>query len=83
MDKIITKPGKGWVYLGSSVWEHESGTRIHLNGLVRLPDKQSFFSLYDSRVNSFGHYCIEVNGGNKRRGLMTWAVNLINTINIH
>lgn len=47
------KPGPGWVHLGDAVYEHPSETRIHVGGLVRLPD-MSFVSL---------------NGANNRRVL--------------
>ena len=70
------KPGHGWNHLGGSVYEHPSGTRIHLGGLVRLPDL-SFISLNKWPEGNDGWRHISICGGNRKRGLMAWAVNLV------
>ena len=72
MTKEELRPGAGWKHLAGSVWEHSSGTRIHLIGLVRLPD-MSFFSLNKYPECMDGYKMIRINGGNRKRGLMSWA----------
>lgn len=69
------KPGPGWDHLGGAVYEHASGTRIHVGGLVRLPD-MSFVSLNKWPEGNEGWRNISICGGNRKRGLMAWAVNL-------
>jgi hypothetical protein len=70
------KPGIGWKKLSSSVWEHISGTRIHIGGLVKLPDGD-FYHLSNWREAEEGRRQIAINGGNRRRGLMAWAISLL------
>lgn len=72
LDRFVMRPGAGWKYLAGSVWEHTNGSRVHLMGLVRLPNK-TFVSLnkYPECIN--GNKMIKINGGNKKRGLMAWA----------
>ena len=70
------KPGNGWKHIAGSVWEHESGARIHTLGQIRLPDN-TFISLYDWRKSELGRRLVRINGGNRKRGLMAWAVNLV------
>jgi len=71
-------PGAGWRYLAGAVWEHTSGARVHLMGMVRLPD-MSFVSLNKYPECMEGYRLIKINGGNKKRGLMAWTVSLLNT----
>lgn len=62
------RPGPGWKQLNASVWE-----RIHLLGMIRLPNMiwLSEFKFPESRdANKF----IRANGGNRKRGLMAWAM---------
>lgn len=74
-DAIVMRPGPGWQYLGSSVWEHTSGTRISLLGVVRLPD-MTFRYLTNLDEGREGWRFIAINGGNIKRGMMAWALNL-------
>ena len=67
----LKRPGKGWKHLGSCVWEHSSGIRIHQGGIVRLPDMQIV------RENRETDKYIKINGMNKKRGMMSWAMSLI------
>ena len=69
------RPGDGWQHVGGAVWEHASGTRIHMLGLVKTADGQ-VYSLNDWRSSEAGRRLVRINGGNRRRGLMAWAVNL-------
>jgi len=70
-------PGPGWKRLANAVFEHDSGARIHLSGLVRMPDKKTFFSLSRSPECRDGWKHQRVCGNNRKRGLMSWAVNML------
>lgn len=76
LDRLVLRPGLGWEHLAGPVWDHTSGARIHTAGIVRLPDK-THLSLYNWRENELGRRLVRINGGNKKRGLMAWAVNLL------
>ena len=68
-------PGIGWTHLGGAVYEHISGTRIHIGGMVKLLDN-TYLSLNNCHENELGNLLVAINGGNRKRGLMAWAVNL-------
>jgi len=72
VDRLVMRPGAGWKYLGGGVWEYTNGTRVHLGGLIRLPD-MNFKSLNNINDGVVGHFFIKANGGNRKRGLMAWA----------
>lgn len=74
---IILRPGAGWTHLAGPVWRHTSGVRIHTMGVVRLPDKTTHLSLSNWRESELGRRLVRINGGNRKRGLMAWAINLI------
>lgn len=67
------RPGIGWKHIAGPVWEHKNGTRIHLGGLVRKQD-MTFVSLNKYPEGNEGWRQIKINGGNRKRGLMAWAV---------
>lgn len=76
IDPLVLHPGAGWKSLGSSVWEHKSGTRIHVGGgLIKTPTGKCFW--LNSIIGRMGWQLIKINGGNKKRGLMAWAMNSI------
>lgn len=66
------RPGPGWKWLGSSVWEHTSGLRIHCLGRVRLPDGASRMWRYDEEIRAMRRQ-----GFNVKRALMVWALSLL------
>lgn len=70
--QLIRKPGTGWKYLGSSVWGHESGVRVHCLGFARMPDGAMHRSDGDRLAEGY----IRLSGGNRKRGLMMWALSL-------
>jgi len=70
------RPGPGWKHLNGPVWEHESGVRVHIGGLVRLPD-MTIVTVNKWPERKEAGYYIKINGGNKKRGLMAWAMNMI------
>ena len=65
------KPGPGWRLVAKPVYEHSDGSRIHLLGLCRLPCGTFV------RENDSARRFIQVNGRNRRRGLMAWARSLV------
>ena len=77
LDQLVTRPGSGWRHLAGPVWEHNSGARIHTIGLIRLPDK-TYLSLNNLQEGEIGRLLLRINGGNMKRGLMAWVVNLVN-----
>jgi hypothetical protein len=76
LNLLVMRPGPGWKYLGSAVWEHTSGTRIAVGGMVRLPNMEFVSGNKWPNYADMGR-CIKVNGGNRKRGIMTWALNLL------
>ena len=63
----------GWSHIGGAVYEHADGCRVHLGGLCRLPSGD-FIS-----ANGWPEYknmtrMIAINGGNRKRGLLAWAI---------
>lgn len=75
---IVIKPGTGWKHIAGPVWEHTTKARVHLGGTIRLPDK-TYRSLYNWRESELGRRLIQINGDNTKRGLMAWALSLINS----
>lgn len=65
------KPGPGWHHIAGAVYENRDGLRIHLLGLARLPDGR----VLDANGSEFfrAERFIQINGGNRKRGLMAWA----------
>lgn len=68
----MRRPGKGWRWLGSSVWEHTSGLRIHGLGRMRLPDGTSRHWTFEEE-----HDALRQQGYNIKRALMVWALSLL------
>lgn len=74
---LVMRPGPGWRYLASGVWEHTSKARIHIGGgMIRLPDK-THLTLCHWTDGELGRRLVKINGGNRKRGLMAWAMNLV------
>jgi hypothetical protein len=72
------RPGKGWKKLSNTVYEHISGGRIHVGGLLRFP-KGDYLHMDHWPVTQDAYLFIRINGGNRKRGLMAWYVALIST----
>lgn len=75
MSALILKPTSGWRQLSDIVWEHDNGTRVHCGGVVRLINGDHLF-LDHWNESVLGRLLVRINGGNKKRGLMAWAMNL-------
>jgi hypothetical protein len=76
LDRLVMRPGAGWKHLAGPVWEHPNGARIHTMGMIQLPDK-THLSLNNWRESEFGWRMVRINGGNRKRGLMAWVMNLV------
>lgn len=69
------RPGPGWQHVGSSVYDHSSGLRIHVLGMCRLPDGKVIYGETWPESKSLDR-CIRICGGNRRRGVMVWGLSL-------
>ena len=71
--RAMYKPGPGWKHLAGPVYEHGNGARVHLLGTVRLPG--GTFINHGARWHGHNMYqFIDINGGNRKRGLMAFAM---------
>ena len=71
--RFARRPGNGWKHIeGSAVWEHETGLRIHLLGMARLPDGQSVPWCFDDEYDAKRQQ-----GYNVKRALMVWGLSLL------
>jgi hypothetical protein len=73
----ITKPGPGWVLVGPAVWDHSSGLRVHSGGYC-IVDGEFRSGLCWPECQHLNK-CVAVCGGNRRRGVMVWALGLNST----
>lgn len=69
----VMRPGKGWRHIGGPVYEHSNGTRVHVIGVVKLPDGRYLHANKWPECIDAARM-ISINGGNRRRGLMAWAM---------
>jgi len=77
---LILRPGPGWKHLKGSVWEYKNGMRIHTGGLI-LRDSNGVIGPVDEFAHrSLLYRLIRINGGNKKRGLMAFAMNFVENI---
>lgn len=73
VERRVIRPGNGWKYVAGPVWEHQSGTRVHLGGFVKFPNGE-FLSANNYPECMDADRMIRINGGNRKRGLMAWAM---------
>ena len=72
VERIAVRPGRGWTHVAGSVYDHVSGVRLHLLGMVRLPNGDHVSANEWPESSSVWHF-VRCNGGNRKRGLMAWA----------
>jgi hypothetical protein len=77
LKRLVIRPGSGWKQLKRPVWEHCNGVRIHVSGLI-LRDIDGKIHDRERMQMSLLHRLIKINGGNKKRGLMAFAMNNFN-----
>ena len=73
VERRVMRPGRGWKYLAGPVWEHVTGTRVHIGGFVKLPNG-TFLSANKWPDSMEVDMMIRINGGSRKRGLMSWAM---------
>ena len=71
MTQAIRRPGPGWKEVAPAIWKHKSGVMIHLFGLARMPDGTPRWA-----GHRLADCYIRLAGGNRKRGLMMWALTL-------
>ena len=69
----IRRPGPGWRHIAGPVYDHETGLRIHVAGIARLHDGTLLSGTMWPEVRLLNK-CIRVCGGNRKRGVMVWAL---------
>ena len=68
------KPGRGWEHLGGAVWER-TVTRIHVgHAMCRMGGEWVPGEIWPVSFDVRRH--IAEQGGNRRRGIMVWALTL-------
>lgn len=55
------------------MWEHTTGIRVHTSGLMRLSNGEFASANRWPESQESARY-IKISGGNRRRGLMCWAL---------
>ena len=73
MNRSRMRPGGGWRHVAGPVWEHAGGARVHIAGLVKLQDGRYLHANKWPECRD-AERLIRVNGGNRKRGLMAWAM---------
>jgi hypothetical protein len=71
--KLPTRPGPGWRHVAGAVWDHDSGIRLHLLGTARMPSGV-WRRASEWPASGLADDCIRICGGNRKRGLMVWAL---------
>ena len=66
------RPGTGWRHVNGSVYDHQSGLRLHLLGVLRLSSGSIINGDMWPESRRVGWF-VRANGGNRKRGLMAWA----------
>lgn len=76
MKHDYVRPSVGWIHVHDAVYDRIDGLRVHIQGVCRLPDGRWFCGNErpeSSRLDRF----IRINGGNRKRGVMAWAADLV------
>ena len=77
--RLVMWPGRGWRQLKGPVWEHENGTRIHTGGLILRDPSGVIAPIKEWEHRKLLWKLTKINGGNKKRGLMAFALNFYAT----
>ena len=67
------RPGPGWSHAGCACFDHTSGLRVNTYGMCRLPNQRIIVGTTWPEYRKLDR-AIAVNGGNRRRGVMAWAM---------
>ena len=68
----LYRPGNGWKHMGGAVYEN-NGLRIHICGLIRKSNGEFLNGNRHPEIADMNRFII-INGGNRRRGIMAWAM---------
>lgn len=63
----------GWKHTGGAVWDHTSGIRIHVQCLLLRPDGSVVRGTCCTESRNLDR-AVRVCGGNRKRGVMLWAM---------
>ena len=78
VDPIVMRPGDSWFHVGGAYYDHgNSGLRIHVAGLCRLPLSREIVNGRQWPESMALREAIRICGGNRKRGVMVWALNLL------
>ncbi len=69
------RPGPGWRHVNGAVYAHTSGLVIHTYGLAMIPGTIVVWGTRWPESQRLDKY-IKINGGNRCRGVMAWAIKL-------
>ena len=70
------KPGRGWKNVGCSVWEHDSGLKVHMMGFAAIPGGPIISGRSWPECKELDRW-IQIAGGNQKRGAMLWALSKV------
>ena len=79
VDPIVMRPSAGWYNVGGPCYDNANygGLRIHADGYCRLPLTGRFVSGNQWPESKNLNLFVRVCGGNRLRGIMVWAMNLV------
>lgn len=72
LDRSVVRPGAGWMHIAGAVYEYKNGMRVHLLGMIRLPNGDWVSASKWPECKDADRF-VRMNGGNWKRGLMAWA----------
>lgn len=73
LQQPVIRPGPGWRHLGGPVWEHRRGIRAHVGGMCGFPVDPIVDGTQWPESRRLDR-CIAMCGGNRKRGVLTWAL---------
>jgi len=78
MNRKRLRPGVGWSHIGGPVYEHDSGVRIHVSGICSFGVPHFINGRAWPESMELDRF-VAINGGNRRRGVMAWALEKLRT----
>ena len=78
------RPGPGWQHWPrDGVWDHSTGICISTAGLILIPDKAGTRLIWENKWphSQSAERWIKIAGGNRKRGLMLWALDEYQKLN--
>jgi hypothetical protein len=78
------RPGPGWQHWPrDGVWDHRTGICISTAGLILIPDQAGTRLIWENKWphRQSAERWIKIAGGNRKRGLMLWALDEYQKLN--